>query len=171
GREARQRVEMPDAFEVFARVERLDRDAFRRVPDQRVGVAPHLLFGERAPLVALGVGHRKVPAYSTSRISSSAARLAPGSTATRLTVPRFSARSTFSIFIASTVASACPSCTSSPCLTAIAVTTPGIGHRSILEVSGGSLTGISRASSATRGERTCALTSMPRQRSRNAELT
>jgi len=44
-----------------------------------------------------------------------------------------------------------------------------MGQSSIFEVSGGALTGIRRASSAMRGERTCATVSMPRQRSRQPE--
>ncbi|MNT50137.1 hypothetical protein D3C72_1870400 [compost metagenome] len=49
--------------------------------------------------------------------------------------------------------------------------TPGIGQSSIFDVSGGSFSGISLASSATRGDRTRAVTSMPRQRSRMAGPT
>ena len=50
--------------------------------------------------------------------------------------------------VASTVASACPSCTTSPTETAMAVIRPGIGQSSVLEVSGGAFSSISSASSA-----------------------
>jgi len=66
------------------------------------------------------------------------------------TVASRSARSTFSIFIASTMASASPALTSWPSATAIERTRPGIGQSSILPVSGGFFTGISLAEAASR---------------------
>ena len=76
--------------------------------------------------------------------------------------PLRSARSTFSIFIASTMHKAWPSCTSSPSATSMRTTSPGIGQSRNFDVSGGAFSGISAASSAWRGVRTETARSAPR---------
>jgi hypothetical protein len=60
GREARQAVQMRNSFQIVGRVERLDRNAFGRVPYQRVRIALDLLFGQSAPFLDAGVGFRIV---------------------------------------------------------------------------------------------------------------
>ena len=84
-------------------------------------------------------GRRAVGAYANSMIFFDAQAVA----GRRLdgTVARV-ARSTFSIFIASTTASASPALMSWPSLTAIEDSRPGIGDSRNFEVSGAALTGI-----------------------------
>src|SRR5690606_5926988 len=57
GLQSRQRMHLLEAGNVLGRVERLDVDALRRAPDQRIGLALDLLLGERAPGGELGIGH------------------------------------------------------------------------------------------------------------------
>ena len=75
-------------------------------------------------------------------MTASTARLSPGLAFSLETVRSRSARSTFSIFIASTTASVSPALTSCPSATEMETTRPGIGHRSSFDVSGGSFTGV-----------------------------
>jgi hypothetical protein len=65
------------------------------------------------------------------------------------TTPSRSARKTFSIFIASTTASASPAFTSCPSLTEIETTRPGIGQRTALPESATFFSGISRTAAAS----------------------
>src|SRR5262249_54983859 len=90
------------------------------------------------------------PTYANSMITASTAMLSPGRTLIDFTTPSRSARSTFSIFMASTMASVSPALTSWPSATAITRTTPGIGQRSALPLSPALLAGIRRAAAASR---------------------
>src|SRR5829696_1755600 len=77
-----------------------------------------------------------------SMIFWSTRRLSPALACRVLTVPSCTARSTFSIFIASTTASASPALISWPSLTATDASRPGMGDSRNFEVSGAALTGI-----------------------------
>ena len=81
-----------------------------------------------------------------------------------LTMLLFSARKTFSIFIASTIASTWPNSILSPAETEMERITPGMGHKRRFDVSLTFFSGISFASSAIRVLRTTAKTSIPRRR-------
>src|SRR5690606_37321950 len=58
---APQRVEVTDALQVVGAVERLDRNAFRRVPHQRVRGTADLRLGNRRPLLEVGIGPDTLP--------------------------------------------------------------------------------------------------------------
>src|SRR5690606_37214177 len=132
--ETRQGAQMTDPFQVVFRIDRFDVNPFRRVPDQTVSLPLQFLFIQCFPVCAGGGALAHIEPHSNSMISSSTARLAPASAVMRFTVSRRSARSTFSIFMASTVASGCPASTVSPCSTRMDVMTPGIGQSSIFDV-------------------------------------
>ena len=105
GRKARQVVEMLHAVKIITRVKRLDGNALIGLPDQFVRRSALAFFrGEIEPVFGGFLGH-----HSNSRITSSTARLSPALALIFETLPFFSARRMFSIFIASTVASAWPS--------------------------------------------------------------
>ena len=104
-----------------------------------------LWLGRRQALLAQSRGANRAALQANSKMTASTARLSPGLALIFLTVPSISARSTFSIFIASTTATVSPALTSWPSLTAIETTSPGIGHTTCLPVSPAFLTGISRA--------------------------
>src|SRR5258708_23295784 len=111
------------------------------------GPAPRLALGPEGKSHALdaagdddaggGDGHRA--AQANSRMTWSTARLSPVLARTVLTLPSRSARSTFSIFIASTTASSSPALTSCPSPTASETRSPGIGDSRKRDRSGGSL--------------------------------
>src|SRR3546814_2954454 len=81
--------------------------------------------------------HERIRDYSISKITASTARLSPCAALTVFTVPDFSARRMFSIFIASTVASGWHASTWSPSPKCSATSRPGIGQMQNLERSGG----------------------------------
>jgi hypothetical protein len=86
---------------------------------------------------------------------------------TVFTVPAFSARRIFSIFIASTTASGWPASTLSPSPTLSAVSRPGIGQIRYLERSGGTFSIMKRLSSATWAGSTSTTCEAPRVVSRH----
>ena len=113
----------------YAAGERLDAGDFRVVAEiNRLHLDPTIVAGERAerdiaqfllrkggPVGKIGlVVHQTA---SNSMMTSSTASMVPGTTRSLLTRARFSALRTFSIFIASTIASVCPSSTISPSAT------------------------------------------------------
>src|SRR5689334_4221958 len=151
------------------RAARLDAFAGMRHGRRGIGdglIAPPLLIG-RFRLVGIEPGslgrHRSLhledqhggrcagsAPYANSMITASTARLSPGFTLIAFTTASRSARSTFSIFIASTTASVSPTLTSWPSFTSIERTRPGIGQSSHLPVSGGFFKGIKRTAVASR---------------------
>src|SRR4029450_10373089 len=119
------------------------RDRRRRLVARRIvreGLLP-----ERVDAAEMGFGIRFDPdrrglrafGHSNSRMMASTARLSPGLAFVLLTVPAFSARRMFSIFIASTTASGWPASTLSPSPTWSAVSSPGIGQIRYFDRSGG----------------------------------
>src|SRR5205085_5466553 len=105
---------------------------------------------ERAAHIrAIGEVQCHGPAQANSNITASTARLSPGLALMVLTTPSRSARKTFSIFIASTTASASPALTSWPSTTAIASTRSGIAQRNALPLSAALFAGIRRAPAAS----------------------
>src|SRR5579871_2320736 len=106
---------------------------------QRQCKAPKIFGGHGVTFAGIRLGQ------ANSRITASTARLSPFLAKTALMVPSRSARSTFSIFMASTTASVSPALTSWPGATEIETTRPGIGHRTFLPVSTATLAGINRA--------------------------
>src|SRR5439155_21975598 len=123
--------------------------------------------GDAQPHAPHGQLPRELP-YSNSRITWSTARLSPGLARSLATRPSRSARSTFSIFIASTTTSGSPALTSWPSPTTTAVNRPGIGDSTWREVSAAIFAGIIAASSAARGASTRARRITPRCMSRKA---
>src|SRR5690349_12594985 len=112
----------------------------------------------RAQSVLGGARH----GHSNSMMTASTARLSPLRAWIALTLPSRSARRTFSIFIASTMASGSPALTSWPTSTAIDTISPGIGQSSLRAASDRTRSGIRRASSASRPVYTRATISIPR---------
>ena len=141
------------------RIERLDLDAVMGAGDElllEIRALQHAL-DELEPLLAGGLreigGEREIVHcrhQANSMMVASTARLSPSLAWILEMVPSRSARSTFSIFMASTMQSGSPALTSCPTETLIAFTSPGIGHRSCLPVSASSRSGIRAASSASR---------------------
>src|SRR5262245_51785102 len=80
---------------------------------------------------------------ANSMIFWSTRRLSPALACSVFTVPSRMARSTFSIFMASTTASTSPALTSCPSLTATEASRPGMGDSRNFDVSGAAFTGIS----------------------------
>src|SRR5947209_16876591 len=89
-------------------------------------------------------------AHANSMIGASTASESPSFARILAIFTSRSARSTFSIFIASTTQSGSPALTSWPCFTEIAFTRPGMGQSRALVEAPTFLSGISAASSASR---------------------
>src|SRR5262245_33125512 len=130
----------------------------KRVRHVARGLSRFGIHGERSDVCLPGANaltrwrfrSRRPPGYVNSRITASTARLSPFLAWIFFTTPSRSARSTFSIFIASTTASVSPALTSWPSATAIETTSPGIGQRRDLPLSAVRLAGIRRAAAASR---------------------
>src|SRR5688572_24860326 len=105
----------------------------------------------------LAVGH----GYANSTITWSTERLSPALACSFATLPSRSARSMFSIFIASTTASSCPALMSWPSFTEICTSNPGIGDSRYFDMSGGVFSSMWPASAAARGASTWTFSCAP----------
>src|SRR6202042_3963914 len=95
-------------------------------------------------------GNQRAIAHANSMITASTASESPSLHRIAFTLASRSAKSTFSIFIASTMQSCSPALTSCPTLTAIVLTRPGIGQSRKREPSAPLCSIISAASCASR---------------------
>ena len=68
GGETRQAIEVIHAFQIGGRIERLDVDPLRRMPDERLRRCLQLLFGKRLPVCNGFLGHRPYPPGAAAMI-------------------------------------------------------------------------------------------------------
>ena len=98
------------AAKLFKRILNARYNADKRVCQRSIQIKKQ---SAQSQILNIGIGFAPTP-YSNSMITASTARLSPGAALIALTTQSRSARSTFSIFMASTMASCSPAFTSCP---------------------------------------------------------